>query len=94
MKLKVYYLETYPDDDMGNEIDDNATFVGLLYTLYENEEVYDYIGVDDSVIRERLFSRLAFELKTPYDYVYNLWLEDKKSRGKLVNILTGGFIGD
>lgn len=94
MNLKVYYLETYPDDDMGNEINDNATLVGLLYTLYEGEEVYDYIGVDDSIIRERLFNRLTFELKTPNDYVYNLWLKDKKNKGKLVNILTGGFIGD
>ena len=94
MNLKVYYLETYPDDDMGNEINDNATLVGLLHTLYEGEEVYDYIGVDDSIVRERLFNRLTFELKTPYDYVYNLWLNDKKNKGKLVNILTGGFIGD
>ena len=94
MNLKVYYLETYPNDDMGNEINDNATLVGLLYTLDEGEEVYDYIGVDDSIVRERLFDWLRVELKTPYDYLYNLWVGDKKNKGKLVNILTGGFIGD
>jgi hypothetical protein len=31
--------------------------------------------VADSVIRERLFERLAEELEVSYDYVYNLWIK-------------------
>ena len=64
----------YPSDELGVEINENVTFVGLLNALYEGNDVYEYIGVGDSIIRERLFERLAEELSTSYDYVYNLWL--------------------
>lgn len=74
MKIREFYLENYPTDDMGVEINENGTFTGLLNELFTDGNVYEYIGVADSVIRERLFERLAEELGTPYDYVYNLWL--------------------
>ena len=74
MTIKQFYLETYPTDDMGNDIKNDATFVGLVTELFGNGDVYDYIGVYDSLVRERLFTELAKQLKTSYDYVYNLWL--------------------
>ena len=61
-------------DELGEELNPNANFVGLLNTLYEGNDVYEYIGVGDSIIRERLFEGLAHELRTSYDYVYDLWL--------------------
>tara|TARA_Y100000389_G_scaffold12399_1_gene11205 strand:- start:311 stop:538 length:228 start_codon:yes stop_codon:yes gene_type:complete len=75
MTIKQFYLETYPTDDMGKDIKDDATFVGLVTQLFGDGDVYDYLGVYDSLIRERLFSELAKQLKTTYDYVYNLWLK-------------------
>jgi hypothetical protein len=48
---------------------------GLLNKLIVGEDVYRYIGVTDSVIRERLFEKLADTLNVKYDYVYNLWLK-------------------
>ena len=75
MTIKQFYLETYPTDDMGKDIKDDATFVGLVTQLFGGGDVYDYLGVYDSLIRERLFSELAKQLKTSYDYVYNLWLK-------------------
>lgn len=75
MTIKQFYLETYPTDDMGKDIKDDATFVGLVTQLFGDGDVYDYIGVYDSLVRERLFSELAKQLKTSYDYVYNLWLK-------------------
>jgi hypothetical protein len=75
MTIKQFYLETYPTDDMGKDIKDDATFVGLVTQLFGDGNVYDYLGVYDSLIRERLFSELAKQLKTSYDYVYNLWLK-------------------
>ena len=74
MTIKQFYLEKYPTDDMGNDINDNTTFLGLVAKLSLGEGVYDYIGVSDSLIRERLFSELAKQLKTTYDEVYHLWL--------------------
>tara|TARA_R100000734_G_C3240938_1_gene45629 strand:+ start:65 stop:316 length:252 start_codon:yes stop_codon:yes gene_type:complete len=74
MKLKKFYLKKYSNDKLGNEINPNATFVGLLDTLYTNHCVYDYICIDDSIIRERLFKELANILNKDYQYIYKLWL--------------------
>jgi hypothetical protein len=75
MKIKEFYLEAYPTDELGLELNETPTFSGLLNQLIIGGDVYRYIGVSDSVIRERLFERLAEELNTSYDYVYNLWLK-------------------
>ena len=74
MKIKEFYLNAYPTDELGLELNENATFVGLLNCLYEGNDVYDYIGEGDSLIRERLFEKLAQDLGSSYDYVYNMWL--------------------
>lgn len=74
MNIKEFYLNNYPTDDLGEELNENATFPGLLNQLYEEGDVYEYIGVGDSLIRERLFEKLAETIHTSYDYVYNLWL--------------------
>jgi hypothetical protein len=76
MNIKEFYLETYPTDDLGLELNETPTFAGLLNQLIIDGDVYRYIGVTDSVIRERLFERLAEELEVSYDYVYDLWLHD------------------
>ena len=76
MNIKEFYLETYPTDDLGLELNETPTFAGLLNQLIIDGDVYRYIGVSDSVIRERLFERLAEELEVSYDYVYDLWLSD------------------
>ena len=73
--IKEWYMDKYPQDELGVELNENTTFVGLLNALHNNtKDVYDYIGVGDSIIRERVFERLAEILETPYDYVYKLWL--------------------
>ena len=74
--IREYYVENFPTDDLGLELNETPTFSGLLNQLIVNGDVYRYIGVTDSVIRERLFERLAEELEVSYDYVYDLWLYD------------------
>lgn len=74
MNIKEYYMNKYPQDELGVELNENATFVGLLNCLYEELDVYAYIGVDDSIIRERLFENLALLTNKPYSYIYDLWL--------------------
>jgi len=75
MKLKEFYLETYPTDELGLELNETPTFPGLLNQLIIGGDVYNYIGVGDSIIRERLFEKLADSMEVSYDYVYNLWLK-------------------
>jgi hypothetical protein len=74
MTIKEFYLNTYPTDELGVELNENATFVGLISEMTRGGDVYEYIGIGDSVIRERLFEKLAESLETTYDCVYNLWL--------------------
>ena len=75
MTIKQFYLETYPTDDMGKDINDDTTFLGLVTQISRGRDLYDYLGVYDSLIRERLFSELAKQLKTSYEIIYNLWLK-------------------
>jgi len=76
MNIKQFYLENYPTDELGIELKDDTNFTGLLNELITNDDVYGYIGVGDSIIRERLFMELSEILKCSYDYVYDLWLNN------------------
>lgn len=73
--IREWYLSEYPDDDLGEEIEDE-TFAMLYHTLRGGYDVYDVIGVGDSVIRERLFSKLAELGKVDYDIIYDMWLDE------------------
>ena len=74
MKIREFYLEAFPTDDLGLELNETPTFAGLLNQLIVGGDVYRYIGVSDSLVRERLFEKLAETLNVGYDYIYNLWL--------------------
>jgi hypothetical protein len=75
MKIREYYLEAFPTDELGIEINENATFAGLFKELVYDGDVYLYIGVTDSLVRERCFEKIAQKLQVSYDYIYNLWLK-------------------
>ena len=73
--IKEYYITRYPDDLLGLDINPEATFDGLYECLVENMSPYAYIGVSDSIIRERIFEGLAAHKNVDYDVIYYLWLE-------------------
>ena len=75
MTIREFYLETYPIDELGLELNETPTFPGLLNQLIVDGDVYRYIGVSDSLVRERLFEKLAETLNVGYYYIYNLWLK-------------------
>jgi len=74
MTIKEFYLNEYPTDELGVELNKNVTFIGLFSQLLDGGDIYDYIEVGDSLVRERLFEELARQLNKPYEYVYKLWL--------------------
>jgi len=76
MLIKEFYIENYPTDELGIELKDDTNFTGLLNELFTDNDIYGYIGVGDSIIRERLFEKLSEILNCSYDYVYNLWLNN------------------
>ena len=72
--LKEYYTRTYKSDELGEELNNNVTFVDLFECLDNYQDVYDLIGVYDSLLRERLFEKLAQMMCVEYDYIYNQWI--------------------
>lgn len=74
-QIKQWYRINYPDDDLGNELNDAVTFEDLWNGLHNGSDVYEIIGVADSIIRERLFEHLAEIYGVDYDYVYKKWLD-------------------
>ena len=70
--IKEWYVKAYPMDDLGPGIVGN--FARALETMAKGGDIYDYIGVGDSLIRERLFTRLAKMLGLDYDHIYEMWL--------------------
>jgi hypothetical protein len=75
MNIKEYYLDKYPNDDLGVEIRQSSNFAGLINELHNCGDVYAYIGVYDSLTRERVFLGLSDYINVPYEYVYKLWLK-------------------
>jgi len=72
--IKDWYTKEYPSDDLGREMNGNATFSDLFETLDNYLDVFDLIGVSDTVIRERVFDKLADIMGVDYDYVYKQWI--------------------
>ena len=74
MEIKNYYMEKFPHDELGEEISETATWVGLLKELNTGGSVYDYLGVGDSLIRENCFAELANLIGVDYNTIYYKWL--------------------
>ena len=75
MKIKDWYIKVYPTDELGVEIDDNITFYDLFAVLDTYKSVYEALNVWDSIVRERVFGKLAEIMNVDYDYVYEQWLK-------------------
>lgn len=73
-KVLEWYTEKYPTDEFGKKINETITWLGLLNSMRDHKEVYETIGVSDSIVRERCFAKLASLMFVPYDVIYNLWL--------------------
>lgn len=72
--VRKWYMSEFPTDDLGAEIPETVTFRGIFNAILNKQDVYDYIGVGDSIIRERCFSKLSEIANLDYDYIYYLWL--------------------
>ena len=93
INLKDWYTSEFPTDELGKELNDGLTLKDI-YTFLgvyggkgndEHGDFYDYIGVGDSVVRERIFKKLAKELGKDYKDIYNLWLKVEESCKKKDN---------
>lgn len=76
MKIRDYYVNEYPFHIMGWKINEDATFDNLLEVLNTGGYVYDCLWVDDNVVRERVFEKLAEIQGVSYDDIYNQWMRN------------------
>ena len=85
VKVKDWYTEEFDDDELGEEIDPDLTFADLDKALTDKKDVYDVLGVADSIIRERCFAELSDILDVDYDDIYYRWLATDDDEDGLVD---------
>ena len=86
--IRDWYISAYPDDDLGTNLSD-ITFHDLHTGISQGLDVYDHIGVGDSIVRERLFDRLAELKSVSYDTIYDMWLNGTRKgmrKSSIVNV--------
>ena len=75
--IRDWYVEKYPTDDLGPELNGSVTFSTVMRGLKAGKDVYDIMGVGDSIVRERVFSQLAdLYANGDYDKIYRAWLDN------------------
>ena len=73
--VREWYLHTFPTDDLGEEIAADIAFSDLYGR--KSTEVYEILGVEDSVIRERVEDQLR-EIISPRAPLSRIWLNSKE----------------
>ncbi len=71
--IRKWYTEQYPDDEMGQRIDPDATIEGMFEEMDNHRSVYAYIGVNDSIIWQRCFEYLSEISGMSYEEIYDRW---------------------
>ena len=74
-RIKEWYMKTYPTDELGVEINNEITFEDLFVVLDTYKDVYEALNVWDSIVRERVFGKLAEIMNVDYDYIFEQWLK-------------------
>lgn len=72
--IKSWYGENYPTDELKDGLNPGATFQQLYECLQVGFDVYAFLGVSDSLVRERCFDALATMMGCSYDVIYYQWL--------------------
>ena len=87
-KIRRWYMESYKDDELGEDINPDVTFGQIWNAVKMGEDVYEKLGFADSVVRERVFQALAEIKHTDYESIYTLWLGNYEQRQRLFSKVT------
>ena len=74
--ISAWYAAEFSDDEMKDEIYTGVSFQ-KLYDMLSSNDLYSIIGIDDTVVRERCFSKLAELMQVDYSVIYEKWLNAK-----------------
>lgn len=72
--IRDWYIRAFPSDQLGYRINPLATFAGAVKCMADGGDIYKYLGVGDSPVRENVFFKIAAITGVDYDAVYDLWL--------------------
>ena len=89
LRVREWYVAAFPNDELGWEINADATFDGVQKAVDEGADVYALLEVNDSLIRERVFDKLSDITGVPYDDIFEKWVNGsdeskKKARDELI----------
>lgn len=77
MEIKTWYFLTFPDDNAVHMIKSGVTFERLYEKMKQGVEFGEILGENDSVLRERVFDKLAQLYSVRYVDIYQTWLQQK-----------------
>lgn len=83
-RVRDWYAEQFPDDSLGGMIAPDVTFAQTVESLHGGD-VYDRLGVGDSVVRERVFDELSARIGCGYEDIYDAWLNGDGLDPRLVS---------
>lgn len=69
--IRTWYKSNFATDELGDSINPKANFKSLAKNF---DDVYKYLGVCDSVVRERVFQELSERMHVYYDVIYDFWV--------------------
>ena len=86
-----WYKKAYPTDELGGDINKGITFQDAYECLQVGFDFYAFLGVSDSIVRERVFDALATLMGCSYDHIYYQWMDGTKKPlgGRTLFDLTG-----
>lgn len=86
-RLVDFYKTAYPTDEWGIDgMNKAATFQDAFECLQVGFDFYTFLGVSDSIVRERIFEALATLMDCSYEHIYYQWLDygKKPLEGKVI----------
>ena len=73
--VRDWYVASFPTDDLGPVIPSGLTFWDVVGALNIGADIYCFLGdAADSVVRERVFGRVADIVGCGYDTVHDTWM--------------------
>lgn len=57
--IRDWYIRAFPSDQLGYRINPLATFAGAVKCMADGGDIYKYLGVGDSPVRENVFFKIT-----------------------------------
>lgn len=74
-KIRDWYKDAYPTDEWAiDSLNRLATFQDAFECLSVGFNFYTFLGVSDSLVRERVFEQLSELMGCEYGYICDRWL--------------------